>query len=50
MKTFIIGLLITFGAAGGVEQSETDLQVMYSIAVAALGLVLMYIGTNLIKD
>lgn len=44
MFVFIVGLVITFGAVGGIEQSINDSDLMSSIAVAILGLLTMYCG------
>ena len=50
MKTFALGLLLTLGAAGGIEHSQTDLQLIYSMITAAVGISLLAIGTQLIKE
>ena len=44
MFVFIVGLLITFGAVGGVEQSLTNTDLMSSMVIAILGLLTMYCG------
>jgi hypothetical protein len=44
MIRFIIGLIITMGAVGGMEDPATPL--LPVIALATLGLALMYFGTN----
>ncbi len=42
---FILGLILTMFGVGGVENSLTDLQLLSSIAVSAVGLLIMYVGT-----
>lgn len=49
MKTFILGLLITFGAVGGVETSVDNLQLIQCGIIALVGLALMMVGTSVIK-
>ena len=44
MFVFITGLLMTFGAVGGVEQSVTNMELMTSMVVAIVGLLTMYCG------
>ena len=44
MIRFILGLIITMGAVGGMEDPANPL--LLNIAVAAVGLSLMYFGTN----
>ena len=44
MFVFIVGLLITFGAVGGVEQSVTNEDLMSSMVIAIVGLLTMYCG------
>ena len=41
----IVGLLVTIGAAGGLDNA-TDAQVFGCIAVAVLGLAVMYSGVR----
>jgi hypothetical protein len=42
---FILGLVLTMFGVGGVENSLTDLQLLSSVAVAAVGLLIMWVGT-----
>lgn len=44
MFVFIVGLLITFGAVGGIEQSVSNTDLMSSMVIAILGLLVMYCG------
>ena len=44
MIRFILGLIITMGAVGGMEDPANPL--LLNIAVALVGLSLMYFGTN----
>jgi hypothetical protein len=50
MPLFIAGLLLTFGAVGGVEAAETDTDMLISTMLAVPGLLMMYLGTNLLKN
>jgi hypothetical protein len=45
MFVFVVGLLITFGAVGGIEQSVENTELMSSVLVAILGLLVMYCGS-----
>jgi hypothetical protein len=47
MKTAMLGLLITFGAVGGIEMAPTDLELLQSSALALVGLALMAIGVSM---
>ena len=42
---FFAGLLLTFGAVGGIESSINDEQLTGSLLLAVLGLLAMYAGT-----
>lgn len=44
MFVFIVGLLMTFGAVGGIEQSVDNTALMSSMLVAIVGLLTMYCG------
>lgn len=44
MFVFVTGLLLTFGAVGGIEFA-TDEQLLASMILACVGLVTMYVGT-----
>ena len=45
MFVFIAGLLLTLGAAGGVEHSVDNEQLTGSLMLAVIGLLGMYAGT-----
>jgi hypothetical protein len=45
MFVFITGLLMTFGAVGGIEMSVTNEDMMSSMVIAIIGLLTMYAGT-----
>jgi len=45
MFVFIAGLLLTLGAAGGVEHSVDNEQLTGSLLLAVIGLLGMYAGT-----
>ena len=49
MFVFIAGLLVTFGAVGGIEQSVTDSDMLSSMVIAIVGLLIMYCGMLGIK-
>lgn len=42
---FVLGLLMTLGGVGGVEQSLATVDLLSSLAVSAVGLALMYVST-----
>jgi len=44
MFVFITGLIMTFGAVGGIEVSETNTDLMSSMVIAIVGLLTMYCG------
>ena len=45
MFVFITGLIMTMGAVGGIEVSETNTDMMSSMVIAIIGLLTMYAGT-----
>ena len=45
MFVFVVGLLLTLGAVGGVEQSVTDSELFDAVVVAVAGLAVMFVGT-----
>ena len=47
---FIFGMLLTMFGVGGVENSITDTELLSAVAVAAMGLALMYAGTLGIRN
>ena len=44
MFVFIVGMLMTMGAVGGIEVSETNTDMMSSMVIAIVGLLTMYCG------
>lgn len=42
---FMLGLVLTMFGVGGVENSITNTELLSSVAVSALGLLVMYCGT-----
>jgi len=44
MFVFITGMLMTMGAVGGIEMSETNTDMMSSMVIAIVGLLTMYAG------
>ena len=47
MKTAMLGLLIVFGAVGGIELAPTNLELLQASALAVVGLALMAIGVSM---
>ena len=47
MKTAMLGLLITFGAVGGIDLAPTDLELLKASALAVVGLAIMAIGISM---
>ena len=45
MFVFIVGFIMTLGAVGGIEVSETSTDMMSSMVIAILGLLTMFCGT-----
>ena len=45
MFVFITGMLMTMGAVGGIEVSETNTDMMSSMVIAIIGLLTMLCGT-----
>jgi hypothetical protein len=45
---FVVGLLVTFGAVGGMESPEASL--LLGTAVAVIGLGIMYSGVRAMKE
>jgi len=50
MIMFTLGLLLCFGGVGGVESSMDTLSLLGSLVVAGLGLLMMYAGTEALKE
>jgi uncharacterized membrane protein len=49
MFVFVVGLILTMFAVGGVENSITDSELLTSVLVAVTGLGCMFCGTVMIK-
>lgn len=49
MIMFFTGLIFTMFGVGGIENSITNLELMAGLAVAAVGLAIMYAGTLALK-
>ncbi len=49
MFVFVVGLILTMFAVGGVENSITDSELLTSVLVAVTGLGCMFCGTLMIK-
>ena len=51
MKTILLlGLLLTMGGVGGVENSIDNVSLIQSVAVSIVGLVLMFVGSNMVNE
>lgn len=50
MIRIILGLIIIMGGIGGVEQSQTDVDLMLASLIAAFGLMLMASGVTFVKE
>jgi hypothetical protein len=48
MIRFIVGLIIVLGAVGGMDEPENSLLIL--MGIAAVGLTLMYFGTEKMKQ
>ncbi len=46
----IMGILLTMLGVGGVENSVTDTELLQSLAVSAVGLLLMWVATLMIRQ
>lgn len=49
MFVFVVGMILTAFAVGGVENSITDTELLQSVLVAITGLGCMFCGTLMIK-
>ncbi len=47
MKTAMLGLLVTFGAVGGVDIAADTVQLLQCTAVGTVGLALMAVGVSM---
>jgi hypothetical protein len=50
MIGIILGLIIVIGGVGGVEQSQTDVDLLLASLTAAFGLMLMASGLQFVKE
>ena len=50
MFLFVLGLVLTMAAVGGVENSETAVELAQSLAVAVVALAMMAVGALTLKD
>jgi len=46
----MMGILLTMLGVGGVENSITDAELLQSLAVSAVGLLLMWVATLMIRQ
>jgi hypothetical protein len=46
MMKFILGLLLVFGAVGGMDADPQGINIAAQMSVAMLGLILMFFGTR----
>ncbi len=49
MFVFIVGMIVTMFAVGGVENSITNTELLSSVLVAVTGLACMFCGTLMIR-
>jgi len=49
MIMFTFGLLLTFGGVGGIEHSVATADLLGSVAVAVVGLLVMWAGTTAMR-
>ena len=47
---FTVGFLMTFGGVGGIENSMTNMELVVGTLVSGVGLLIMWIGTELMKS
>lgn len=50
MVLFTAGFLMTFGGVGGVENSMTNMELVVGTLVSGVGLLIMWVGTELMKQ
>jgi hypothetical protein len=50
MILIILGLVIVLGGVGGVEQSQTDFELLLAALISAFGLMMMASGVTLVKE
>ena len=50
MVLFTVGFLMTFGGVGGIENSMTNMELVVGTLVSGVGLLVMWIGTELMKS
>ena len=50
MVLFTVGFLMTFGGVGGIENSMTNMELVVGTLVSGVGLLIMWIGTELMKS
>lgn len=49
MILFTFGFLLTFGGVGGIENSMTNTELAVGTLISGVGLLMMWIGTELLK-
>jgi hypothetical protein len=49
MMRFIFGLLLVFGAVGGMDADPEGINIAAQMSIAMLGLILMFFGTRRMK-
>lgn len=50
MIGIVLGLIIVMGGVGGIEQSQTDLELFYAALISAFGLMVMASGVKIVKE
>lgn len=46
---FGTGLVLTLGGVGGIEQSISDAELYTAVIISAVGLMIMYAGSKIVK-
>ena len=50
MIRIVIGLIVIMSGVGGVETSQTDLELLYAALIASFGVLVMYSGVKIVKE
>ena len=50
MVMFTVGFLMTFGGVGGIENSMDNMELALGVVVSGVGLLVMWVGTELMKS
>jgi hypothetical protein len=50
MIRIVLGLIVVMSGVGGIETSQSDLDLFYSALVSSLGLMIMASGVKFVKE